>query len=335
MVTVPALAADHVVRLDQGLVFAWQFDGRGGGRRLTADDLLSIDGFDSPIWVHLHRDKADSAAWLEQVARVPDDIRDSLLAEDTRPRSEAAHDGLLINLRGVNLNPDAEPDDMLALRIWAMPDLVVTLRRHKVMAAEDLDNSLAAGRGPSDVGGFVAALAERLTDRMVPIVDELEIQVDGLEGEADKDGTHVSPAIRKTVVTLRRFIAPQQLALSRLATLPTDILTEDQRIDVRHTHDAVTRLVEHLEHLRERMSILDDLARQHQSDRMARATYLLSLVATLFLPLGFLTGLLGINVGGIPGTDVGWAFWVVCLLLTILGLIGWWLLRDFRRDVDS
>lgn len=89
--------------------------------------------------------------------------------------------------------------------------------------------------------------------------------------------------------------------------------------------------MEELDHLRERTNIVDDLIRQHQADQMARATYLLSLVATLFLPLGFLTGLLGINVGGIPGANVGWAFWLVCILLSALGLCGWWLLRRFQR----
>jgi zinc transporter len=121
------------------------------------------------------------------------------------------------------------------------------------------------------------------------------------------------------------------MALSRLATVSTAVLSEDDRVEIRHTLDIVTRLVEELDHLRERTNIIDDLIRQRQADQMARATYRLSLVATLFLPLGFLTGLLGINVGGIPGSDVDWAFWAVCALLTGLGLFGWWLLRRFRH----
>ena len=59
---------------------------------------------------------------------------------------------------------------------------------------------------------------------------------------------------------------------------------------------------------------------------MNKNLYLISIIAAIFLPLGFLTGLLGINVGGIPGTDVTWAFWAVCALLAALGALGWWLL---------
>ncbi len=90
-------------------------------------------------------------------------------------------------------------------------------------------------------------------------------------------------------------------------------------------------MVKDLDHVRERTGIVDDLIRQRQTNQIARSTYLLSLVATLLLPLGFLTGLFGINVGGIPGADVTWAFWIVCFLLSALGLLGWWLLRRMSR----
>jgi zinc transporter len=322
-----------VTLLGDGLIFAWRLDGHGGGRRLDGEALRSLADIEPPIWVHLDRDRSDTGAWLEEVAAIPRDIRDSLLIEDTRPRAEAIHDGLLINLRGVNLNPDAEPDDMLALRLWARTGLIVTLRRHRIMAAEDMANALAANRGPKDPGGLIAGLAMRLTDRMQPTVASLDAAVDSLEDETSQPDADAAalPELRKSAVALRRFIAPQQMALSRLATVSTAVLSEDDRVEIRHTLDIVTRLVEELDHLRERTNIIDDLIRQRQADQMARATYRLSLVATLFLPLGFLTGLLGINVGGIPGSDVDWAFWAVCALLTGLGLFGWWLLRRFRH----
>ena len=56
------------------------------------------------------------------------------------------------------------------------------------------------------------------------------------------------------------------------------------------------------------------------SESMNRTMYALSMVAGVFLPLGFLTGLLGINVGGMPGVDSGSAFWITCALLVLLGI---------------
>ena len=319
--------------LERGLIFAWRLDGDGGGDRLDADELRALPAGGHTVWVHLNRDEADTVAWLDHVAGIAADVRASLLIEDTRPRCEAVRDGLLINLRGVNLNPDAEPDDMLALRLWAEEGVVVTLRRHQIMAADDMSRRLESDRGPKTTGDLIVGLAERLTERMQPTIEDLEDAVDRLENTIDDARVDVAalPRIRQTAVSLRRFIAPQQIALSRLATVPTSLLDEDHRVDLRHGVDTVTRLVEDLDHVRERTGIVDDLIRQRQADQMARSTYLLSLVATLFLPLGFLTGLLGINVGGIPGADVTWAFWVVCFLLSALGLLGWWLLHRISR----
>jgi len=58
---------------------------------------------------------------------------------------------------------------------------------------------------------------------------------------------------------------------------------------------------------------------------MNKAMYVLSIVAAIFLPLGLLTGLLGINVGGIPGTENEWAFTLVSLVLMAIaiGLVVW------------
>ena len=56
-------------------------------------------------------------------------------------------------------------------------------------------------------------------------------------------------------------------------------------------------------------------------ERLNRNTYILSIVAAVFLPLGFLTGLLGINVGGIPGTDSPSAFLIVCGALLLVGAV--------------
>ena len=54
---------------------------------------------------------------------------------------------------------------------------------------------------------------------------------------------------------------------------------------------------------------------------MDKRMYLLSLVAAIFLPLGFLTGLLGVNVGGIPGANYQWAFTIITLgMMTLVGV---------------
>ena len=104
-------------------------------------------------------------------------------------------------------------------------------------------------------------------------------------------------------------------------------LAEMDRLRLREAADATTRYVEDLDVVRERAAMVHEELVSRLSEQMDGRMYVLSIVAALFLPLGFLTGLLGVNVGGIPGAESPWGFAIVCSAM--LGLVGVqvWLLR--------
>ena len=88
--------------------------------------------------------------------------------------------------------------------------------------------------------------------------------------------------------------------------------------------------VEDLEGLSERLLVARDEIASAHSDRLNRNLYILSVISAVFLPLSFLTGLLGINVGGIPGTADGDAFWKVTAALggfLVLQVLVLWRMR--------
>ena len=84
--------------------------------------------------------------------------------------------------------------------------------------------------------------------------------------------------------------------------------------------ERMARFVEDLDSARERAAITQEELNNRLSEQMNKAMYLLSIIAAIFLPLGLLTGLLGINVGGIPGTESKWAFSIVTVILVGLAI---------------
>ncbi len=287
------------------------------------------------IWLLLNRTAAGIEDWLVENSIVRSELIKPLLMEDTRPRCDQFKEGVLLNLRGVNLNPGEDPEDMLSLRMWITDRAIVSLHRYRIMAVEDIIARLEHGDGPESIGEFLTGLADNLTERMSPVVQDLDEQLDQMDVLLDASDARTDhrallaqlSQIRPVITALRRFIAPQQAALSKLSALQVAWLDEMDRISLRNTTDNVTRIVEDLDALRERATITKDAIQQSMSDAMTRSMNWLSAVAFVFLPLGFITGLLGINVGGMPGVESPTAFALVCVVLAVIGVALWGVMR--------
>jgi len=107
-------------------------------------------------------------------------------------------------------------------------------------------------------------------------------------------------------------------------------LTPDDRNHLREVTDHVTRYYEDLDAARDRAAITQDELASRSAEQMNRGMYVLSLVASIFLPLGLVTGLLGINVGGIPGADSPSGFTTVCVVLALIAGLQLWMFRQLK-----
>jgi zinc transporter len=169
---------------------------------------------------------------------------------------------------------------------------------------------------------------------MGPTFDALSDGVDAQEDHALADlgkAEQVELAdLRRQVIALRRHLAPQREAMARLGETLARLFPGEHGSEVRGLVESVTRLVEELDELRDRTAVTQDLLAGQQADVMNRQMLMLSIVAAIFLPLGLLTGLLGINVGGMPGVESPWAFGVVCVVLLVVAGIQVAVMRRMR-----
>ncbi|MDH3527069.1 MAG: hypothetical protein OEM43_06160 [Gammaproteobacteria bacterium] len=102
------------------------------------------------------------------------------------------------------------------------------------------------------------------------------------------------------------------------------------RMRIRELTDRMTRFIEDLDEARDRASVTHEELQNRLAELTNRRMYLLTMIAAIFLPLSFLTGLLGINVGGIPGSDFPAAFAIVVVLMVLVGA-GQWLFFRWRK----
>ena len=304
-----------------GFIHAFLLDGTGCGRRLEMDDIESWTSEQGTLWVHLDYTGEAAREWVRNNAGLEELVADALLMEETRPRATAIDDGVLVALRGINMNPGAEPDDMVSVRLWVDSERIISTRKRILLSVSDIVEQLDAGKGPADTADFLVTLADRIVWRMSETVDQCEDMVADLEEKVLDEGSGSLrfdlATLRRQTITLRRYLAPQRDAFAKLIIEKITWLDEDSRLRLREVSDRLIRHIEDLDAVRERAAVTQEELLSRLSDQMNTRMYVLSVVAAIFLPLGFLTGLLGINVGGIPGAENPWSF-----LLFILFLVG-------------
>ncbi|WP_394496735.1 zinc transporter ZntB [Shewanella sp. ENK2] len=315
--------------MDTGFIYCLLLTGSNAGKSLSASELEQWQPNDGLLWVHLRYSHPDAQQWIIN-AQLPQTETDTLLAEHTRPRTLSSPDGILMALRGINLNPNSAPEDMVSMRIYAQQHRIISTCERQLQSVKDIAEQII--NQPNSINSsanFLVSLCERLTERKMELIHNLEDELDTLDDQITLPSAatlRVDIAeLRKQTVTLRRYFSPQRDALSRLLNDSHFLFDNEHKLRIREINETLIRVIEDLDAVRDRASVTQEQLQSQQSEQLNKRLYFLSLISAVFLPLGFLTGLLGVNIGGIPGTDIPWAFSAFCAGLIVLIALQMWL----------
>lgn len=289
-------------------------DGSGYGRPMTDVDQTTPAKEGETYWHHLDVNNSGARAWLHGHDELGHVVQEALTVSETRPRAFAANNGLFVVLRGVNTNPGDDPEDMVAIRIWLDANRIISSRRRQLLAIKDIVGELDAGVGPRTSTEFLVSLVEKLADRIGDFVNDIEDRLEDAEEKVIAESAHEFRArlglLRRQMAMVRRFMAPQRDALDRLYRQPVSWMSDHDTSRLREESDRFTRYLEDLDLARERAIVLQEEYLSQIAQQQNTRMYVLSIIAAIFLPLTFVTGLLGMNVGGLPGLESPSGFWI-------------------------
>lgn len=275
------------------------------------------------VWVHLDGRSPESIAWLRAQADIPHVAKEALVAHETRPRTALFSKGAVINMRGLGTTPDDDPDILVSTRFWADRGRVISLGFRTAIALQPVIDLFEAG-DIHDPGDLLARFAEITSERLDPQVAQLGDAMDDCEVVLDTGSILATrrrvTEIRSKAISYRRFLAPQRQALERLAGADLDWLDEDDRSHLREAADRAARMTEELEAVRERAALIHEELTDRRAELIDTRSLIISIAALIFLPVTFVTGLLGMNVAGIPFAHAPWAFWGVVAFCGVVGL---------------
>ncbi|MGE0180532.1 MAG: CorA family divalent cation transporter [Sphingomonas sp.] len=297
----------------------------GSARRLSIDEADAYQGTGF-VWIHLEgRDQADLAR-IKGHKDIPDVAAGALIATETRPRCDLIDDGAIVNLRGPGDRDPLDSDRLVSIRLWVTGNKVISLSRRMLTATATVIAKMEAGK-IHDSGDLVAAFAWAISIQLDPEVARLGDTLDEAESGLEEPRLHrlrrEITAVRSEAIGFRRFVAPDRDALRTLAAQEFDWLAPDDKLHIIEAADRFARMAEELEAVRERAALLHEQITDLRAEQVDQRALYISIVAFIFLPLTFITGLLGMNVQGIPYADHPYSFWAILIFCVGVGLIVW------------
>lgn len=298
-----------------------QMDGSGVYKKILLENI----NFRKNNWVNIDLNNLKNEDNLRDRLSIPDIPFSALTAGDTRPRLVEFEEGLMIILRGVNFNPDKEPEDMVSLRIWLTKKLIVTFWKQNIKALDDVDKMYQHKEGPENPVDFFNVLVNSLVERISKVVSLKEDIIDELDEIVSSNRIN-ELRVRVTesrigIISLKRHLNPLKETFHKIINIKNTFFPLEIRQSLIEHSDTIIRCIEDLDSFRDRCSVIQEELNTIINEKMNRTIYQMSIIATIFLPLSLITGLLGINVGGIPGVDSGAAFFIVCVILVIIAII--------------
>ncbi|KZL23549.1 CorA family divalent cation transporter [Pseudovibrio sp. WM33] len=319
--TTENIEASHI-HLDSSFVIV--FSKSKGMRRLTLEQLrdyeLEPDEF---YWAYLQRVAAQNREFLEEIGLEHNDI-DGLLAREVRPHCHVRTKGAFIAINVFNELPKQESGDMECAQIWVDAKRMICIWHDPLDVFQSLVEGFKARVPPESTAEFWARLVLAIAERAEEMVEVLQDRIDHLEDVVLETGDHPWESelaqVRRLATIVRRSMLAHLDILRNFEIEKFEWVNRINKRRVREAGDRALRIAEEMDAIRERAEIVHDQIMFKRSENTNRYMLMMAAIAVVFLPLSFVTGLLGVNVGGIPGSHDPVAFSIVSGILIFIGV---------------
>ena len=287
------------------------------------------------IWVDLSAPTPEEIRILSDLFKFHELAVEDALAEIHHPKIESYGDYLYLILHGIDFRESEHCFKTQDVDFFLGEQFLVTV--HPGISRTLTEMRTVCGRNHRALGEGPAALMHRIIDAMVdhyrPEVDRLNERLDTLETEIfERPDARLAKQIldfKSDVSSLRRVVLPQRDAVARLARREFPFISEGLSYRFRDVHDHLVRLVDEALFFQDRVSSLLDAHLSQVSNQLNSVMKVLTIIATIFMPLTVLVGLWGMNVTlpMMPGGDAAQFWWVTALMVGL----GGGMLVYFRR----
>lgn len=300
------------------------------------------------LWVDIVDITEEDSEFLDRVfAFHPLTIQDCIETTINNPKVDDFGDYLFMVFHGINYAAETQVIQTTELDLYLGSHYVVTNHNHYLHSVDaisrlvNLDGRLMR-RG---VDFFSHALIDSLVNNIIPAVDQLGERADDIEDILFRS-PHPSTLeailhLKRSSLRLRRAMVPQREVLNRLSRGEFVRIGDEAAIYYRNIYDAVARLESFIDNLRDRTDTILATYMSVVANQQNETMKTLSLVAAVFLPLGLLAGIYGMNFEYMPELGFRYGYFIVLgTMITVALSVFWWFwarnwIRAGRRRLEK
>jgi len=277
------------------------------------------------LWVDLDKPTPEEARVLSDVFHFHELAVEDALSETHHPKSESYGDYLYLILHGIDFQAKEHRFRTRDIDFFLGPRYLVTVHpgvsRSIGKVSEICRRSeRVLGEGP---GMLLYRIVDTMVDNYMPEVEKLGDRLDTLEKEVfAKPHPQLVRRIldfKKDVSSLRQVVLPQRDAVGRLARREFPLIDEQLAYRFRDVHDHLVRLADEAMFFQDRITSILDAHLSAVSNQLNQVMKVLTIIATLFMPLTVFTGMYGMNVPlpHFPGSDAAQFWWILAIMLAM------------------
>ena len=289
------------------------------------------------LWIDIAEpDESDQRVLLDEFQFHPL-VVDGVINPDVRSaRVEDFGEYIFVNARSVDYTAESEVVQTTDMGMFIGQNFVVTIHNSDMPSVEAVKQLVEIDGRPMIKGpGFFAhALFDALIQAILPTLDRMVDRADAIEEQVltdpDQSALIALMSLKRSCLSLNRALAPQREVLNRLGRREFDVIGHGVDLYFRDLADDLVRVQASNDVIRERADTSLATYLSVVGNRQNEIMKVLSIVATVFLPLGLIAGLFGMNFDNMPGIGFRWGYHIIVgISVFAAALVAWmfWIKR--------
>ncbi len=254
-------------------------------------------------------------------------IVEDILNTDQRPKSEDFEDYNYIVLKMLHFHD--KDDEIVTEQVSLIlgPNFVISFQEREADIFHEIRDRIRANKGRTRKSGadyLAYCLLDAIVDNYFGIMETLGEKIEALEDElVTEPSPGILPSIynlKRNMILLRRSVWPLREVIGGLERGESSLIHEHTRIYLKDIHDHTIYIIDTLETFREMVAGMLEIYLSSISNKLNAVIKVLTMIATIFMPLSFIAGIYGMNFKHMPGVESHWGFPLILLFMSAIGV---------------